>query len=289
MDGIIGWLGTGRLGSNMVRSLLCQGWSVRVWNRTSAKAEILQKEGAVVYGNLPSTVDGVNRIHLTLRDDESVDEVLDAVASHLVVGAVIIDHTTTSVSGAIHRSKYWHQRNVNYLHAPVFMSPKNASERTGAMLVSGDQQLISNLEPDLRMMTSRVINYGPDPGRAAAMKLARNLFVLGMNAALLESLTLATSLGIHPKEIADLFTEWNPGAVLPDRINKILNGQFDVVDWELQMARKDAELMINEAAAKKIPLSIITNLASTMDQCIESGYGTKDWTIIGKQSLFFEY
>src|SRR5258708_34529903 len=42
----IGWLGTGRMGAEMVGRLLAAGCDVAVYNRTRAKAEPLEKLGA---------------------------------------------------------------------------------------------------------------------------------------------------------------------------------------------------------------------------------------------------
>ena len=46
------------------------------------------------------------------------------------------------------------------------------------MLVSGDQALISQLEPVLSKMTGKVLNFGPEAGRAAGMKLVGNAFLV---------------------------------------------------------------------------------------------------------------
>ncbi len=44
----VGWLGTGRMGSMLVRRLLAAGLDVSVYNRTKAKAEPLADDGAKV-------------------------------------------------------------------------------------------------------------------------------------------------------------------------------------------------------------------------------------------------
>ena len=47
----VGWLGTGRMGSMLVRRLLAAGMDVSVYNRTKAKAEPLAADGAKVVEN----------------------------------------------------------------------------------------------------------------------------------------------------------------------------------------------------------------------------------------------
>src|SRR5215831_19448475 len=143
------FLGMGLLGSNFVRAMRKRGEDVQVWNRTASKAKELEQYGAKAFNDVADAVKGAETIHLTLKDDGTVDEVLQAASSGLMKGAVIIDHTTTSQEGAIRRTKQWKEKGFFYQHAPVFMGPINALESTGVMLLSGDEELIRKIEPEL--------------------------------------------------------------------------------------------------------------------------------------------
>ena len=170
------FLGMGLLGGNFVRAMTGKGEEVQVWNRTYAKALELEKAGAKVFKDVADAVRDASIVHLTLKDDGAVNETLSAAASGLKAGAVIIDHSTTSVEGAIERTREWKERGYLYQHAPVFMGPPNALESTGYMLISGDQTLIMELEPHLSKMTGCLLNFGEETGRAAAMKLIGSAF-----------------------------------------------------------------------------------------------------------------
>jgi 3-hydroxyisobutyrate dehydrogenase len=157
---MITYIGTGLLGSNFVKALLKKGEKINVWNRTHAKAKALEAFGAQSFESLTEAVKNAERLHLTLRDDQSVDEILEKAQAGFKPGLIIIDHTTTSTQGAARRSAYWKQQGYQYLHAPVFMGPPNALDSTGYMLVSGDQELIKKVEPVLSLMTGKLLNYG---------------------------------------------------------------------------------------------------------------------------------
>ncbi len=60
------------------------------------------------------------------------------------------------------------------------MGPPNALEGTGVMLVSGDQQLVNKLEPELSKMTGKLLNLGEQPEKAASIKLLGNLFHISL-------------------------------------------------------------------------------------------------------------
>ena len=282
---MIAYLGTGLLGGNFVRALLRNDKQVQVWNRTAAKAKALEQYGATAFENVADAVRNADTIHLTLKDDASVDEVLEAALPGMKPGAVIIDHTTTSAEGARHRTAAWKDRGFTYQHAPVFMGPANALESTGFMLVSGDQQLIGKLTPELSQMTGKLINFGAEPGKAAGMKLIGNCFLVGFTAALADTLTLASSLNIPAADVAGLFENWNPAAMLAPRMQRMTSGAYDKASWELSMARKDTGLFIDAAEKAGRTLAIMPAIAQEMDKWIEKGHGNDDWTVLGKNAL----
>jgi 3-hydroxyisobutyrate dehydrogenase len=282
---MIAFIGMGLLGSNFTQAMLKRGEKVNVWNRTASKATALEAYGAKAFGNVADAVKGCKRIHLTLKDDAAVNEILEKACVNFEPGAMIIDHTTTSAHGAAERTEYWKSKGYTYLHAPVFMGPINALESTGTMLVSGDQSVIKNIEPELAKMTGKVLNYGTKNNTAAGMKLIGNLFLIGMTAGLTDALTLAKGLDISIDDISSLFGTWNPGAMLPARLKKITSKTFDQPSWELQMARKDAGLMMEEAERNGQHLAAIPAIAAEMDRWIAKGHAHSDWTVIGKDAV----
>ncbi|HVS93589.1 MAG TPA: NAD(P)-dependent oxidoreductase [Mucilaginibacter sp.] len=278
------FLGMGLLGSNFVKAMLKKGEQVQVWNRTTSKAKALEADGAKAFDSVADAVKGADVIHITLKDDATVDEVLGNASTSFEPGATIIDHTTTSAKGAVERTKKWKERGYTYLHAPVFMGPSNALESTGYMLVSGDQDVIAKFEPELSKMTGKLINFGPEEGKAAGMKLIGNLFLISMTAGLSDTLALAKAQGISADDILNLFGAWNPGSAAPARLKKLSSGDYSQPSWELSMARKDAGLMMKAADEGGTHLTVIPAVAGLMDQWIAKGHGSDDWSVIAKDN-----
>jgi len=282
---MIAFLGMGLLGSNFVRAMINKGAQVQVWNRTAAKATQMEQYGAKAFSNVVDAVKGADIIHLTLKDDATVDEVLAAASAGLQPGATIIDHTTTSVPGAIQRTADWKKRGFTYLHAPVFMGPANALESTGNMLVSGDQTVIARLETHLSKMTGKLINFGDETGKAAGMKLIGNNFLVAFTAGIADTLSLAKALHIPVSDLFALFDSWNPAAMLPGRLKRMSGGDYSNASWELNMARKDAGLFLQAAQQAGTKLVVIPAIAAEMDRWIEKGHGSDDWTVIAKDAI----
>jgi 3-hydroxyisobutyrate dehydrogenase len=276
------FLGMGLLGSNFTKALIKRGNEVHVWNRTHSKAAELEQYGAKAFINVADAVKGADVIHLTLKDDASVNDVLEKASVNFKPGVIIIDHTTTSKNGAIQRTIDWKQRGFTYQHAPVFMGPPNALEGSGFMLISGDQDIVRSLEPELTTMTGKLLNFGDETGKAAAMKLIGNAFLVAFTASIGDTLALTKALGMDVSDVNTLFSSWNPAGLLIARIKRMSAGDFSNPSWELNMARKDTQLFMNAAQEAGVPLTVIPAVAQLMDEWIGKGHGGDDWTVIGK-------
>lgn len=282
---MVAFLGTGLLGANFTKALLAKGETVQVWNRSAEKAKALEAHGAIVFDSPAEAVKDVLRVHIVVSDDDAVNAVLAMAEAGLESGTIIIDHTTTTVEGAIQRTEQWKAKGYTYVHVPVFMGPANALDGTGYMLISGDQAVAQQVMPWLETMTGRVLNYGDATGKAAGVKLIGNLFLLSLTGGLSDMLALGSAVGVTGSDIAQLLDVWNPGAATPARLHRILKNDFDHPSWELQMARKDARLMIQEAARGGKTIPATKAIAKQMDEWIEKGYAKKDWMIVASGSL----
>ena len=278
---MIAILGTGLLGSGFARALRKKGETVHVWNRTLSRAQALEAEGCKAFADAAEAVRGASRVHVIVSDDQAVDSTL--AAAKLADGARVYDHTTTSVEGARRRATEWRAKGVRYLHAPVFMGPQNAAESTGLMLVSGDRAIVEEATPVLKTMTGKLVDFGAEEGRASAMKLLGNLFLMALSAGFADMIALGKAMGVSPEEVGGLFDHFNPGASLGARYKRMIDGDYDHPSWDLAMARKDARLMEGEANGQS--LMVLPGIAAAMDAMIARGHGEQDWTVIAKDLL----
>ncbi|MEO8619683.1 MAG: NAD(P)-dependent oxidoreductase [bacterium] len=282
---MIAYLGIGLLGHNFVRALLTRGETVHVWNRSIDKARALEQYGAKVFDDPADAVRGADIVHLTLSEDSAVDDVLERARAGFGPNVLVIDHTTTSPVLTGVRAKRWAERGVAFMHAPVFMGPPNALAGTGVMMASGDRVRFDALAPHLEKMTGKLVYLGPDPARAAGMKLLGNHFLIVMGTALMDTLALAKALEIPQDEVAHLFEFFNPGTMIPARLARIRAADYANPSWNLAMARKDVRLMTEAAQSHDVILDALPAIAKSMDEWIAKGHAAEDWTVISTDDL----
>jgi len=269
----VGFLGTGLLGSGMVERMLRRGDSVAVWNRTASKARALEPLGATVAATPGDAVAAAEHVHITVPDDAVVDELLEKVRPHLRKDAVVIDHSTTSPAGAKRRVPRLNAAGVQFLHAPVFMSPQMAREGIGHVLVSGPRPVFEKVRSDLERMTGEVWYIGEEPDRAAAYKIFGNSMLFVIAAGVADVFAMAKGLGIPLADALVVFSKFQPAGMIKSRGEKMARGDFSAA-FELVMARKDMRLMLEAAGSQ--PTVVLPAIARRMDDAIAKGHGHDD-------------
>ena len=272
----IAWLGTGLLGSGFVRNLRRHGHEVRVWNRTAAKARALEADGAMACKTPAEAIEGVERIHVILADDNSVDAVLEPLAEKIPAKLWIVDHTTNAPTPTDERTTRWDARGQVYVHAPVFMGPQHALEGGGMMLLSGDKSRHDALLSDLQKMTGRVLYVGAGAHRAAAFKLIGNLSLIAITGIFADVNRFAKAAQVSTQEAMTFFNEFNPGVAIPARAAKIAAGQFSPANFEMTMARKDVRLILEQSARGGEKMYLMPGVAALLDAGIARGDGSLD-------------
>ena len=275
------FLGTGLIGAALAEAAAKRGDAVTVWNRTTAKAEILRQFGIRVAATPAEAISGADRIHLALPDDAAVESLLDACGSG-IVGPLLIDHSTAAPAGTAARAARLAAQGVRFLSAPVFMSPQMCRTAGGMMLVAGPKAVFEAAQPALAAMTGTVDYLGERSDLAAAFKLFGNAMILAVAGGLADVYAMAKNLGISAPEAHALFSKFSPAGVIAYRGLAMAKGDYRA-SFELTMARKDARLMIEAAGPE--PLAVLPAVAARMDALIARGHGQDDVGVLSVDSV----
>ena len=274
-------LGTGLLGAGFVESLLGKGHQVRVWNRTAEKVRPLVDAGAVAAEDPADAVRGVDRVHLVLSADAAVDEVVAAMRPGLGDGVWVIDHSTNSPALTAARFDDLRAQGVRYVHAPVFMSPRNAREASGMMLLSAPQADAEILSAPLEEMTGKLLYTGERPDLAAFQKLAGNGLIIGLSGLLGDLLAMGQHCGVAQADLLQLLDQLQVGAAIRSFGKRVAAAGERPATFELVMARKDVGLMVE--AAGEGPLAVLPGVASAMDRAIAEGREQQDFAVYARR------
>lgn len=277
----VAFLGTGLLGGALAEAAAKRGERVAVWNRTAAKARALEPLGVRVAGTPAEAARDAAHVHLVLRDDAAVEEVVAALRPGLAPDAVVVDHTTTQPALTAARARRLTAEGVRYLHCPVFIGPAAARAGQGVVLASGPRALFDAVREHLGRMAPRVEYLGERPDLAAVYKLAGNALIVGTSALVADVLTVAAGSGVAPADAFRVFGLLDPAGMIAGRGRNMAEGRV-APQFELAMARKDVGLMLDAAGA--LPLAALPAVAARMDALIAEGHGGDDLAVLGRDA-----
>ena len=278
MMATISFLGIGLLGAAFAEAAAKRGDTVTVWNRSPEKAQALSVFGVSAAATPAEAVRGATRVHLILKDDAAVDEVIAAARPGLAAEVVLIDHSTTLPRLTAERAARFQAEGLRYLHCPVFMGPAAARQAQGTMLAAGPQALFNEVKTELAKMTGRLEYLGERPDLGAVNKLLGNTMLIGSWAVLADVLTVAKAGGVAPEDAIRMLGVLDLNNVVALRGGNMARGNF-APSFELAMARKDIGLMLE--ATGDMPLSTLRSIADRMDQLIAAGHGSDDASVLG--------
>ena len=174
----IGWIGTGVLGTAIVKRLLTQHVAVTVFNRTEAKARVLVEQGAVLASSPRALAQECSTIFLCLVGHEAIEKIIfDQEQGIVAAGArelCIIDTSTISPAFARSLAERLLPLGIDYLEAPVSGGPENARLGKLACIMAGSQMQVQKHQELMATFTAS-LRYVGHAGNAQLIKVLNNL------------------------------------------------------------------------------------------------------------------
>jgi len=191
------------MGYPMSGHLLKAGHTLRIYNRTRARAEGLLLQGAV-WCDSPAAVAQNSQIIFTMlgypRDVEAVYLGPNGLVKSAKPGSVLVDMTTSSPLLAQRIAEAADARGVAALDAPVTGGDKGAREATLTILVGGDPTAFARVQPLLSCLGRNIVHLG-GPGSGQHAKLANQIAIAGAIQGVCESLAYARAAELDPSRV----------------------------------------------------------------------------------------
>jgi 3-hydroxyisobutyrate dehydrogenase len=272
----IAFLGTGTMGMPMARNLAKAGFGVRAWNRTPERAEPLSAEGAEVCRSPAGAARGATVLITMLRDAATVlDCAADAVRT-LEPGAIWIQMSTIGVEGIELCQALADRSNVQLVDAPVLGTKEPAEKGELVVLASGDREPLDACDRIFQAIGSKTVRLG-DAGAGTRGKLVANNWLLGLTAALGESIALAQCLDIDPRAFLEAIADGpldSPYAHIKGEA--MIEGDFSQPSFKLDLALKDALLVLTEAEDKDLNVPVLRAVIGHLERASRAGRGEQD-------------
>ena len=277
----LGWLGTGRMGSALVRRLLAAGCEVAVYNRTRAKAEPLAAAGAVIAGSAAGLADR----DIVFATVGTPQDLLDAVLgpAGLISGGgapkIVVDASTISVEASERVRERLAAHGTDLLAAPVMGNPKVAEVGRLTLAVSGPRAAFDTAQPYLDLLGAGATYVG-EGELARTVKICHNLFLGVVTQSLAEVTILAQQSGISRQAFLACLNNSVMGSTFtryksPALVNLDFHPTFTAT-----LLRKDFDLGLAAAREREVPLPVAALVHQIIQGLIGLGRGDDDFAAL---------
>lgn len=284
MGETIGFLGAGNMGTAMAGLLLDAGYTVRVYNRTRAKAEPLAARGAQVVDEPSAAVEPGGIAITMLANDAAVEEVTigeRGFLRRLGPGGLHLSMSTIAPATAARLAALHEQHQCAYLGAPVLGRPEAAAARKLWIILAGPPAAKERAQHIVRALGQGVYDFGERPEAANVVKLAMNFLIASMMESLAEAFTFAEKRGVAPADLNKMVGETTFACPAYQTYGRIISERrFSPPGFELALGLKDMQLLLQAATEGAAPMPAADLVRDRMLEGMAKRREKLDWSAL---------
>ncbi len=281
-NGAVAVLGTGIMGAAMARNILAADMEVRVWNRTREKVEPLAEDGAKVADSPAEAAEGAGFVITMLADADTVEEAVTGGESPLralAEGGIWLQMSTVGAEGSDRLGEIAAEYGATYVDAPVLGTKEPAEQGQLIVLASGPEEALERCQMIFEAISSKTLWLQP-AGQGSRLKLVTNSWLVGLLGVLAETIALAEAVGVDPSRFLEAIEDSPVGTPYAQMKGQMMIQENFPTSFSLNLARKDATLLLDAAEAHGLRLPIAEAAAVHLDEAINAGYGEEDMAAV---------
>ena len=276
----IGFVGVGRMGSNMARRLKDCGYPVTaVYDvRKDAAAALAQELGCRAATTLSEVTESSDVIITVVTDDKSMTQIFTSKKGGLLrnaAGKLFINCATVSPEAQINAYKAAKKAGGDALEGCMAASITQAREGTLYLMCGGEEQTFNRARSILEKLSSN-LRYVGASGQAARVKLLVNMVMNINTAALAEGLGLADALGLDLATVREVFSQTGANARVLQTDGEDMQNREHSCFFSAAHAAKDSGLALNLGKQRKLDLPLAAATKKQYDRMVKLGLGELD-------------
>lgn len=271
-------LGLGQMGTAIARVLVEAGHDTTVWNRTSAKADVL-KHSASVAGSVGDACRDADVVFSVLSNYAVTDELLQASEVGDALRGKTLIQMSTGTPDEVRATASWAARaGVTYLDAKIVAYPNSIGTDHSSILYSGHRGTFERWQPTFAPLAGVNALVGENVTDAATLDLAWLGFWYGASAAFHQSLALCRAEQL-PVDTLTSQLRWMVDFIeltARDSATRVENDDFSGTDCTLEVHRGALEHVVrasrNAGMDDRVPQSVV----ELFDLAIALGHGNDE-------------
>ncbi len=276
----VGIIGTGLLGSAIVRRLVQSEHKISVYNRTRQKTESLKNLGVHIMESPKEIAENCELVITILKNSPVIEKISfgkNGIVKGKHDGLIVADMSTISPILSKKIARKFAENSIDMIDTPVMGGPSLAEKGQMILMIGGKKETYEKCKPVFDLIAEKTFLLGKN-GAGHAMKIAMNSQIAILALGLSEGIILAKRSGLDPMTFLEVLnsTYFKTGMSI-NKGPKMVKGDFEP-SFFLEMMQKDLDEIT--FTAKKLGVNLpVSRLANKIyKKAIKKGLNKIDYT-----------
>ncbi|HWF19960.1 MAG TPA: NAD(P)-dependent oxidoreductase [Verrucomicrobiae bacterium] len=273
----IGFVGVGRMGSNMARRLKEQGYTVSaVYDVNAPAAQALAQElGCEAATELKQVTKLSDIIITVVTDDAAMKKIYSGGLLSRAKGKLFINCATISPDMHVKVEEKAAKSGAQALEACMASSITQARQGTLYLMCGGKPEAFERAKPVLEKLSASLRYIGP-AGAAAKVKALVNMVMNINTAGLAEGLGLGAALGLDLTMLREVFSQTGANSRVLATDGEDMQNRDHSCFFSAAHAAKDSGIALKLGKSQGLNLPLATATKKQYDKMVAEGLGELD-------------
>jgi 3-hydroxyisobutyrate dehydrogenase len=273
----IGFVGVGRMGSNMARRLKEQNYQVTaVYDVNAAAAQALAQElGCEACAELKQVTKLSDVIITVVTDDAAMKKIFSGGLMSRAKGKLFINCATISPETHMKVEEKAEKTGAQSLEACMASSITQAREGSLYLMCGGKPEAFERAKPILEKLSAS-LRYVGAAGKAAQVKALVNMVMNINTAGLAEGLGLGDALGLDLTMLREVFSQTGANSRVLQTDGEDMQKRDHSCFFSAAHAAKDSGIALKLGKAQGLNLPLATATKKQYDKMVAEGLGELD-------------
>lgn len=273
---VIGFIGLGLMGGNMVENLQKRGFELVVIDLDKdAVAAVLDRGNAREAGSPKELAEASDIVMLCLTTSDVVETIIyaaDGILAGIREGAVLIDFGTSIPASTRKIGADLAAKGAGMIDAPLGRTPAHAKDGLLNIMAAGDKETFSKVRPVLKEQGENVFYLG-ELGAGHVTKLINNFMGMTTVCAMSQAFAVADRAGVDRQQLYDIMSTGPSNSPFMGFCkNYAVDGVSDL-GFSINNANKDLGYFLKMAEDMGTRAQIAEGTSQNLRAAVDAGMG----------------